>query len=447
MHPSIFRERIHRLQQKMPDDAILFLPAAPPRVRSHDTHYRYRGHSDILYLTGINEAELSLIITRDALHLCAQKGDPQRERWTGKVCGHDFLRARFAGGGFTVEVHDAGEWEKTLAEQVISRKLLYYDFGFNAEIDHRVFTLLHELNLKSRRGIVVPRTVVRAGEILAPMRLIKDEHDLLMLRRAAAISAEAHNVVQDFISSAEGELSEFTVKALIEHEFLRRGAEHLAYPSIVAAGKNATILHYEGSRGSARTGEFILVDAGAELDGYASDITRTTAVGGNEKTDALRRELRALVLTAQREAIALARPGITIDEVHQKAVTVLAEGLLAFGFFRNVPERKDGKENPERLVAVSSLEEIIKEEYYTYYYMHKTSHYLGLDVHDVGDYYVDGKSRMLEPGMVITVEPGLYFPPEYSFLPQEVRGIGIRIEDDVLITATGNEVLTKACKV
>jgi Xaa-Pro aminopeptidase len=266
------------------------------------------------------------------------------------------------------------------------------------------------------------------------------------MRRVAKLSAAAHNAVQEYIFSAEGEVSEFAVKALIEYEFMRQGADQLAYPSIVAAGANATVLHYEGTSSSAQPGEFILVDAGAELEGYASDITRTTPVGGFSRASGLKRELYDLVRTAQQAAIAHARPGNTIEAVHQKAIDVLCEGLLQLGLFNRVPDRSGGKEDRSRLIQLKSKAEVAEHEYHTYFYMHKTSHFLGLDVHDVGDYHIAGKSRMLEPGMVITVEPGLYFPPEYDFLSPEVRGIGIRIEDDVLITHAGNEVLTALCR-
>ena len=416
------------------------------RIRNRDTHYRYRAHSDTLYLTGVNEEELSVFVTNDALHICARTSDPERERWTGKVRGHEFFLAAFASAPFAVTVSPAHDWEKKLAELSRGRQVLYYDFGIDAGRDTKVLSQIAELAQNARKGIYAPRTITRASELLAPLRLLKDSHDLAAMRRAATISAAAHNAAQDYIVAAKGEVSEYAVKALVEHEFMRQGADQLAYPSIVAAGANATVLHYEGTADLAKPGEFILIDAGAEVEGYASDITRTTPVGGFASAPGIRRELYDLVLAAQKAAIAHARPGNSIESVHQAAVDVLCDGLLPLGLFGRVPDRSSGSEDRNRLISLKTREEIAQHDYHTYFYMHRTSHFLGLDVHDVGDYHIAGKSRLLEPGMVITVEPGLYFPPEYDFLAPEVRGVGIRIEDDILITGNGNENLTAACR-
>jgi Xaa-Pro aminopeptidase len=443
---TIFAERVQRVQQRMHENSLLFVPAANARIRNRDTHYRYRAYSDTLYLTGVNEEELSLFITNDALHICARTSDPERERWTGKVRGHVFFAERFANAPFVVTVSAATDWERKLAELSWGREILYYDFGVDAETDRKVLAQLAELPQFARKGIYAPRTITRASQVLAPLRLIKDSHDLACMRRAAEISAAAHNVVQDFLTSVARAVTEYEVKAMIEHEFMRQGADELAYPSIVAAGANATVLHYEGTTGRAEVGEFMLIDAGAEYEGYASDITRTTVVGGFSAAAGIRRELYDVVLSAQKAAIECARPGKTIDAVHERAVDILCDGLLHLGCFNRVPDRSSGSEDRNRLISLKSREAIAEYHYHTLFYMHRTSHFLGLDVHDVGDYHIAGKSRMLEPGMVITVEPGLYFPPEYDFLAPEVRGIGIRIEDDVLITSAGNEILTAACR-
>lgn len=446
---DIFFERIKRVRAQLPPDGILIIPAVPAAIRNRDTHYPYRAHSDLIYLTGVNEEELALVLTRDAVHVFAQERDPERERWVGRVRGHAFYLERFSrAGDVQTFVYLSSGFEKRMAELLRGKKTLYYDFGIDAELDRRLFKTLHELAMSSRRGVAAPQTVTRASTILAETRLFKDEYDLANMRRAAAISAAAHNKAQDFIAAAgKSGLGEFEVKALIEHEFMRAGADRLAYPSIVAAGANATILHYEGTSGRAATGEFILIDAGCEFEGYASDITRTTVTGGKAAASALARDLYDLVLAAQKAAIAATRAGNSIDTVHQAAVDILAAGLMEMGFFDNVPLRvKGGTSDPQKMTRVASLAEVKELEYYNLFYMHRTSHYLGLDVHDVGDYYADGKSRSLAPGMVITVEPGLYFPPEYDFVRGEARGVGIRIEDDVLVTANGNEVLTSACR-
>lgn len=441
----VFGARLKKIQQQLSPHGVMVIPAAPAVVRNRDTHYPYRAHSDILYLTGVNEEELALVITPAKVHVFAQTRNPERERWVGKVKGHDFFFRQLEGP--ELMLYEPADFRKVCGESLKGAGTLYYDFGLYAELDRHLLSTLHEMANLSRRGTTSPRSIVRASEILHELRLFKDEHDLKAMRRAAEISAAAHNQVQEFITAATGVLSEFEIKALIEREFMHAGADRLAYPSIVAAGENATILHYEGSAATAKPGEFVLIDAGCEFDGYASDITRTTVCGGWQNAGALKKDLYDIVLAAQHEAIRLVKPGVTIDEIHAAAIRVLSEGLYRTGLFRQVPRRKKG-ENPltGEWIALDSVAQAIEEEYYNLFYMHRTSHYLGLDVHDVGDYYCEGKSRALEAGMVITIEPGLYFPAEYEFLAAEVRGIGIRIEDDVLVTPTGNDVLTSACR-
>jgi len=441
---QIHAQRVQRLMAAMRDDSILLLPAAPATIRNRDTHFPYRASSDILYLTGVNEEKLSLLVANDTLHIFAQERDPMRERWVGYVKGHEYFREYFATLGVDVKVHGVGRFETEFREQIKGKKCLYYDTGVSPATDTLLLGALAELAAAARRGVAVPDTIIRASSLLSELRLFKDASDLVHMRRAATIAASAHNKARELIHATHGELSEFQVKALIEHEFMVAGADRLAYPSIVAAGANATILHYEGTSGAASPGDFILIDAGCEVEGYASDITRTNSVGNSASP--LQRDLHALVLSAQRAAIAAAVRGTTIDAVHAAAVDILSDGLLTMGFFKSVPKRQKGEAPLDsELVNVTSRDEIREAEYYNLYYMHRTSHYLGLDVHDVGDYYEQGKSRALQPNMTITVEPGLYFPREYHFIADEARGIGIRIEDDVLVTADGNEVLTSAC--
>lgn len=445
---SIFIERVRRLQNAMAQNSLLLILAAKPAVRNRDTHYRYRAHSDTLYLTGVNEEGLTLALTPEKLFVFAAQHDNERERWTGKVCGHDFFRERFNEKNFEVEVLDTKEWLTKFIDIARGKEVLYYDFGVDFDRDKKVFSALSENPQFARKGVYTPRTIMRASTLLSEQRLIKDAGDLTRLRQAARISSHAHNRTKEFIESASDVLSEFAVKAFIEHEFMASGADELAYPSIVAAGANATVLHYEGAKGRASSGEFFLIDAAAEFEGYASDITRTTAVGGIDKVPAFARSMHALVKQAQNDAIAASLAGATIDAVHSAAVEVLSRGLYEAGFFNRVPLRNNetNKFVAAEMTRVSSVEEAIEKKYYELFYMHRTSHFMGLDVHDVGDYFVDGKSRALEAGMVITVEPGLYFPPEYDFLLPEARGVGIRIEDDVLVTAEGNEILTAECR-
>lgn len=442
----VFGDRVQRVQKKMQPGALLVIPAAAHAVRNRDTHYSYRGYSDTLYLTGVNEEELGLIITNEALHVFAQTRDAERERWVGKVCGHEFFLKRFAEAPFKTEVFEAKQFERQFAELAKGRDILYYDFGLQSDLERRLLAVLHEMALYSRRGQKGPKQIIRSSEILHELRLFKDAYDLECMRRAASISAAAHNAAIARIESATGELTEFEIKGLIEHEFMAQGADRLAYPSIVAAGDNATVLHYERTQGIAKPGDFVLIDAGAEFEGYASDITRTTAAGGMQKTSAIKKDLYDLVLAAQKAAIAATQTGTTIEAVHAAAQNVLSQGLFEMGFFKNIPEKKKTEDEGAMRANPDSVEAVRAGDYLTHFYMHRTSHYLGLDVHDVGEYYTNGESRALAPGMVITVEPGLYFPAEYEFVRPEARGIGIRIEDDVLVTETGNEVLTAACK-
>ncbi|HRP68013.1 MAG TPA: aminopeptidase P N-terminal domain-containing protein [Turneriella sp.] len=446
---DIYTDRIRRVRARMQENSILLIKAAPPVIRNNDTYYPYRAHSDILYLTGVNEEELSLLITQDAVYVFARVRDAERERWTGFVKGHAFYQQLFSAlGDKNIFLHETKDFSKIFSDQILSKQILYFDFGIDPALDAQILGVLQNARRFARRGVQVPPTITQASTILSECRLFKDAHDLLCMREAARISSEAHNKTIEFIESWRGNtLDEFCVKALIEHEFMKLGADRLAYPSIVAGGKNATILHYENTEGTAPKGAFILIDAGCEYKGYASDITRTTVTGGKNFESALQKELYALTLKAQTEAIRQTKAGSTLDSVHDAAVDVLARGLLEMGFFKSVPLRKkDEKVDTQTLISVTSIDEIKELEYYNLFYMHRTSHYLGLDVHDVGSYYHNGKSRALENGMVITVEPGLYFPEEYDFIPAEARGIGIRIEDDVLVTQEGNEVLTQACR-
>ena len=245
---EIFHDRIRRIQKRMEADSLLVLPAAPAAIRNRDTHFQYRAHSDLLYLTGVNEEELALILTKETVHVFAQVRDPERERWVGRVKGHDFFLGRLGEPG-KVFAWEPREFEKQFAELAKGKNLLYYDFGQYPELDRNFFKVLNDAANYSRRGVFAPRSVTRASLLLHECRLFKDAYDIECMRRAASISASAHNKAADLIAASGGELSEYDVKALIEREFMAAGADRLAYPSIVAAGANATILHYEGTDG------------------------------------------------------------------------------------------------------------------------------------------------------------------------------------------------------
>ena len=443
---SIYITRLEKLREQLREKSILILPAKSSLIRNRDTHYPYRADSDILYLTGINEEEFSIVVSREKIVFYARDRDPETERWTGRVTGHAVLKERFASIA-GLEVKLASTFYSNLESELLNHEVLLYNPGEDMVLDHKFFSILAKYRNLSRKKKSAPRELQMASVLLSSMRRVKDSFEIEIMRQAAKISTTAHNVLREFIQSTPQSISEFQLKALIESEFMKAGADRLAYPTIVAAGENATVLHYEGSYGVAKVGDFILVDAGCELNGYASDITRTTGLGSS--LSVLKNDLYQLTLQAQLSATHACRGGNTIDKIHELCVRELSRGLLELGLFNSVPKKFPKEQAAEKpavlpLVKVSSLEEVIEHEYYSYYYMHRTSHYLGLDVHDVGDYYSREKAIPLEAGVVITIEPGLYFPSEYEFLSSEFKGIGIRIEDDILITDGDPENLTAA---
>lgn len=426
--------------RKMAPKSLLVLYAPAPVERNHDTTYPYRTSSDLLYLTGIAEDNFGIILASDGeLHVFCQSRDPERERWQGPVLGPEKIAEHL---GLDREfVHDFREFRQELTKKLQSCDTLYYPFGQDKNFDSWILGEIHKLRLQARKKISFPEQIIHSGKILHELRLIKDDLDLTYLRKAVAISSRAHNLLMAYTRRFPQGISEAEMKAFLEREFRRQGAEALAYPSIVAAGQNATILHYEKMSGFAQSHDLVLVDAGAEYRGYASDITRTFPAGG--KFSPLQKEIYSLVLEAQKAAISAVKPGISLEDIHQIAVHVLCEGLWKFGLLRKIPQF--GK-NTIIWHFPTSLDEVKEKEFYKLFYMHRTSHFLGLDVHDVGRYYQDEKPRPLEKGMVFTIEPGLYFPIEYDFIPEEFRGIGIRIEDDILVTEDGCEILTKDCR-
>ena len=270
-----------------------------------------------------------------------------------------------------------------------------------------------------RRGISPPQAIIDTGAILHEMRLIKTEDEIALMQRAADIAAEAH---REAMRESRAGMKEYEIEALIEYVFRRNGASAPAYSSIVGGGANATILHYINNDAELRDGDLLLIDAGAEYQGYASDITRTFPVSGHF-TDA-QRDIYNLVLEAQTACIEMTRPGVTIDELHEHSVKILTEGMVRLGLLEG------------------EVDKLIEEEKYKQFYMHRLGHFLGMDVHDVGRYHVEGESRRLESGMVITIEPGLYISAETKDIPEKYLGIGVRIEDDVLVTDEGHRVLT-----
>ncbi|MET0328864.1 MAG: aminopeptidase P N-terminal domain-containing protein, partial [Luteimonas sp.] len=413
-----YQKRRRQLMRLVGDDAIVVLASAPERIRSRDTHHSYRQDSDLLYLTGFQEPDSVLVLVPgrkhgEALLFCRER-DPEREGWDGPRVGPEGA-VEALGMDDAYPIDDLDEILPGLLE---GRSRVYYHFGRDTEFDLQLIGWLKRVKAQVRVGAQPPHEFLELGHLLDEMRLIKGADELKLMRRAAKISVEAHAAA---MRAARPGIHEYALQAELEYVF-RRNDACPAYESIVGAGANACVLHYRANSAQARDGDLVLIDAGAEYRGYAADITRTFPVNG--RFTPAQRALHEVVESAQQAALAQARPGVAYEAGHHAAVEALTEGLLRLGLLK-------GK-----------LAKHIADGSYKRYYRHKTGHWLGLDVHDVGDYRIEGESRLLEPGMVYTIEPGLYVPVDDTSVDAKWRGIGIRTEDDVLVTKTGHEVLT-----
>ncbi|WP_242110257.1 aminopeptidase P N-terminal domain-containing protein [Luteimonas aquatica] len=413
-----YARRRKQLMRMAGDDAILILPAAPERIRSRDTHYPYRQDSDLWYLTGFSEPEAVLVLVPGRKHgehlLFCRERNPEREGWDGPRVGPEGAVESY-GMDDAWPIDDLDEILPGLLE---GRSRVYYHFGRDTDFDLKLIGWLNRVRAQVRLGAQPPHEFLELGHLLDEMRLFKSPAELKLMRKAAEISVLAHETA---MRAARPGIREYELQAELERVFRAHDA-HPAYGSIVGAGGNGCVLHYVANAGTARDGDLVLIDAGAEYRNYASDITRTFPVNG--RFGKAQRALHDLVGAAHAAAMAQARPGVPYEAGHNAAVETLTEGLLQLGLLKG------------------RLEKNIADGSYKRFYRHKTGHWLGLDVHDVGDYRIDGESRLLEPGMVFTIEPGLYVSPDDRSVPAKWRGIGIRTEDDVAITADGHEVLT-----
>lgn len=415
---AVHAERRRRLAAVI-GEGVAVIPTAPERARNRDSHYPYRYDSYFYYLTGFREPEAVLVLVGGAepraLLYCREK-NPERETWEGFRHGPEGARERF---GFD-EAHAIAALDEAMPALIADRAALWYPVGADAEWDARAMRWLNAVRANARAGVAAPQALHDVRAPLDEMRLLKDAHELALMRRAAAISAAAHR--RAMLAARPGR-REYEVEAELLHEFRVSGAQFPAYSPIVAGGANACVLHYVQNDAPLADGALLLVDAGCELEGYAADITRTFPVSG--RFSGAQREVYEIVLAAQRAALDQVRAGCAFNAPHDAAVRVLAQGMLDL-----------------KLLA-GSLDEALEKETYKRFYMHRTGHWLGLDVHDAGDYKRAGAWRTLEPGMTLTVEPGLYVRAADD-VPERLRGIGVRIEDDVLVTAGGCEVLTAA---
>lgn len=413
-------QRRKQLMQFVGNDAIVIVPAAPERIRSRDTHYPYRQDSDFHYLTGFAEPEAVLVLAPGRVHgqalLFCRERDAEREAWDGPRLGpEDAVQALGLDDAWPID-----DIDDILPGLLEGRRRVHYHFGRDIEFDNKLMGWLNQVRAQVRLGAQPPHELIELGHALDEMRLFKSRQELRLMQRAADISVAAHAAVMRSVKPGQ---YEYHLQAELERVFRMHNAQP-AYESIIGAGRNACVLHYRANNAHIAEGHLVLLDAGAEYGGYAADITRTFPANGRYSPE--QRQLHDVVEAAQKAALAQAKVGVPYQAMHDAAVQVLTEGLLRLGLLRG------------------DVEENIAQGHYRRFYPHKTGHWLGLDVHDVGDYRIDGHSRLLEAGMVFTIEPGLYIGHDDASVEAKWRGIGIRIEDDVLVTAKGPKVLTDA---
>lgn len=415
-----FSKRRKRILDAMPEGSVLLLPTSPERVRSNDTHHPFRPSSDFYYLCGFPEPEAWAVLRKGlgapTFSLFVQPKNPEREVWTGIRAGVEGAVRDYGAD----EAFSTDDLDTKLPELLGSAQKLYFAFGRHPEHEPRINAILGKLR-SGRKAEVGPSGIEDSTELLAEFRLLKTAAELKVMREGARITAEAHRLAMEQVRPG---MYEYEIEGLLEYTFRRHGAWGWAYPSIVGGGANACILHYVSNNSKLGKKDLMLIDAGAEVDGYATDVTRTSPVSGRFTVP--QADLYRAVLQSQVEAIEAVRPGATIEGIHEGVVRSLAGSMIDLGLLEG------------------SVDEVIETNAYKRFYMHRTSHWLGLDVHDVGRYKLGKEDRPLEPGMVLTIEPGLYVSPDDEAAPKLFRGLGIRIEDDILVTKNGHENLTAA---
>ncbi|TGM80745.1 aminopeptidase P N-terminal domain-containing protein [Leptospira bouyouniensis] len=402
---ELFRKRIIKIQKKLKKGEILILFAASHKIRNRDVEYKFRQNSDFYYLTGIKEEDSIFILTSDSAGMFCLPKDKEKEIWTGIRLGKDKIKSML-GLDYT---YDLSEWEKQKSALLIDHHTLYYFFGENPERDREILQEIKTLSERAREGKFGPHRIEHP-HFLHEERLTKSKEEIQILKNASEITKFGHMRI---MRESKPGMYEYELEALLEQEYLKYGSIGGGYGHIVASGQNACILHYVNNDDLLIEGDLVLVDSGAEWNYYTADVTRVFPVG--KKFSEAQKTIYEVVLYAQKNAIRQSIAGVPFNDVHDKTVRFLADCLREMGFLKG------------------NLEEIIEKQSFKKFYMHRTGHYLGMDVHDVGRYFLDGKSRPLKDGQVVTVEPGLYFDPNDESIPKEFRGIGIRIEDDILI--------------
>lgn len=421
-HEVLVREcqaRRQRLLEQLPEGSIGVLFAREEVFRNHDANYPFRQTSDFYYLTGIAEQDAVLVFvkTKDQQQsiLFSHKKDPSVEQWVGPRVGTEQAKSVYQFD----DAYELDQLDEKLIELMGDTHALYASFDELPQEHDRVFRWLRAVQRNIRKGINAPSAIQDLSLVIHEMRLIKSDYEIDCLRQAGKISAEAHAKAME---RAQPGQYEYQIEGVLVDHFMAHGARHPAYESIVAGGANACVLHYTNNRDQLKDGDLLLIDAGCELHHYAADITRTFPINGTF-TQA-QRDIYQLVLDSQVAAIELVKPGLQWAKIQECIVKILVEGLVKLG------------------ILSGDVDKLIEEKQYTPFYMHNSGHWLGLDVHDRGRYKLDGESRPLEAGMVFTIEPGLYLSKGDTSIPEQYRGIGVRIEDDILVTADGYENLT-----
>jgi len=405
------------------DESVVIVRAAFHKVRNNDVYYPYRQDSDFLYLSGFSEPESMIVLLPGGKEgrsiLFCRERDAHREMWDGQMAGTEGAVNQY---GFD-EAFPISEVEQRLPQMLHGRERVYCDLGKDTDFDHLLIGWMSEFRAKTRKKFHAPDEIIALSHNLHEMRLFKSRTEITAMRKSARIAARAHQRAMEVCRPG---MNEAEIHAELLHTFTMNQCE-ASYIPIVGGGANACVLHYISNRDPLNDGDLLLIDAGAEYDGYASDITRTFPVNG--KFTAAQKDLYQVVLDSQLKAIDAVRAGTPWEHVHETAVRVATEGMIDLGILKG------------------GLEEALEEEYFKDYYVHNTGHWLGLDVHDVGEYEIDGHSRILEPGMVFTVEPGIYIPASATSVDEAWRGMGIRIEDNVVVTRNEADILTSdICK-
>ncbi|MCG8423455.1 MAG: Xaa-Pro aminopeptidase [Proteobacteria bacterium] len=416
---AVYAARREAYMKTIGSRAVAVIHSPPQSVRNGDVLFPFRQSSDLHYLTGFSEPETTLVLRPGAekarIVMFVRPRDSKRETWDGRRAGVEGAKERYGAD----QAYPVAELDKRLPELLANIDELYYSLGLNPAFDQTVAAIIAKLRLSEKKGRRPPRAVVDPRLVLHEMRLRKAPDELTLMGRAVEISIEAHIAA---MRQARPGMTEYELEALINFIFRKNGATGPGYSTIVGAGDNGTILHYTENSCTLGENELVLIDAGCEYQSYTADITRTFPASG--RFSEAQRRVYEIVLETQKSAIEMTRPGITIDDIHKHCVENLTAGMIALGLLEG------------------SVEERIEDKTYKRFYMHRTSHWLGMDVHDVGAYTNDGTPRPLESGMIITIEPGLYVAADAKNVPAEFRGIGIRIEDDILVTDAGHDNLT-----